>query len=160
MGAWSWKPWAAVLWATLLVVLPAHTSQILGEPPSRGSRRAKAKASVARPIVGGATIPASSAVGRLPTYYAKLVTEAQRQKIYAIQRKHQGKIEAIQARLEKAIQSRDAEIEAVLTREQKKRLAALVAKAKAQREKKAASQKPQPAHRRQAQPHPRVQRPE
>ena len=56
---------------------------------------------------------------RLPMYYAKVVDEKQRQKIYDIQRKYHPQIAALQKQLEQLIAQRDAEIEAVLTPQQK-----------------------------------------
>lgn len=56
---------------------------------------------------------------RLPMYYAKVVDEKQRQKIYDIQRKYHPQIADLQKQLEKLIAQRDAEIEAVLTPQQK-----------------------------------------
>lgn len=56
---------------------------------------------------------------RLPMYYARVVDEKQRQKIYDIQRKYHPQIEALQRQLEELIAKRNAEIEAVLTPQQK-----------------------------------------
>jgi len=56
---------------------------------------------------------------RLPMYYARVVDEKQRQKIYDIQRKYHPQIEALQKQLEELIAKRNAEIEAVLTPQQK-----------------------------------------
>jgi hypothetical protein len=56
---------------------------------------------------------------RLPVYYARVVDEKQRQKIYDIQRKYHPQIEALQKQLEELIAKRNAEIEAVLTPQQK-----------------------------------------
>ena len=52
-------------------------------------------------------------------YYAKVVDEKQRQKIYDIQRKYHPQIAELQRQLEKLIAQRDSEIEAVLTPQQK-----------------------------------------
>lgn len=59
---------------------------------------------------------------RLPNYYAQVVTEEQRQKIYDIQRKYFTKIETLRRQLEALIAERDKEIEAVLTPEQKAKI--------------------------------------
>jgi len=82
------------------------------------------------PQQAGSQVPASSASAsaktaqetfrpRLPMYYARVVDEKQRQKIYDIQRKYHPQIEALQRQLEELIAKRNAEIEAVLTAEQK-----------------------------------------
>ena len=70
---------------------------------------------------------------RLPMYYGKVVTEAQRQKIYEIQRKYFPQIRALQKQLEALIAKRDAEIEAVLTPQQKAEIERLRKEAAARR---------------------------
>jgi Spy/CpxP family protein refolding chaperone len=81
------------------------------------------------------------AKGRLPAYYADIVTEEQRDKIYAIQAKHQAKIEELNAALTAANKARDAEIESVLTPEQKIKLKAAKDEAAAKKKKNAADKK-------------------
>lgn len=75
------------------------------DPASAASSSAKASQDTFRP--------------RLPMYYARVVDEKQRQKIYDIQRKYHPQIEALQRQLEELIAKRNAEIEAVLTPQQK-----------------------------------------
>ena len=70
---------------------------------------------------------------RLPAYYAKVVDDTQRDKIYAIQKAHAAKIESLQAELKAAMEKRDAEIEAVLTPKQLQQVKAMAAEAKAKR---------------------------
>jgi hypothetical protein len=84
--------------------------------------------------------------GKLPAYYADLVSQAQREQIYAIQAAHEKKIAALREQLDAAEKVRDDEIEAVLDAQQKAKLAtaraeALAKKAKAAAEKKAAEAK-------------------
>lgn len=81
------------------------------------------------------------AKGRLPAYYADIVTEEQRDKIYTIQAKHQDKIAELTASLAAANKARDAEIEAVLTPEQKVKLKAAQDEAAAKKAKTAADKK-------------------
>src|SRR5262245_2720616 len=83
------------------------------------------------------------AKGRLPAYYADIVTEEQRDKIYTIQAKHQDKISELNAQLLAATKAMNTEIENVLTAEQKVKLKAAqeegaAKKKKAGTEKKAA----------------------
>ena len=66
-------------------------------------------------------------------YYAKVVDDAQREKIYSILDKHAAKIEALEAELKTATDKRDAEIEGVLTPKQKAEVKALAAEAKSKR---------------------------
>lgn len=83
--------------------------------------------------------------GRLPAYYAKVVTPEQRAEIYAVQKRHAEKIDALKAQLKAAIQQRDAEVEAVLSDEQKQKLADMIAEAKQKiASKKALPKKPAP----------------
>jgi hypothetical protein len=90
------------------------------------------------------------AKGRLPTYYADIVTDAQRQEIYTIQEKYAKKIADVQAELDAITSKRDAEIESVLNAEQKRELKkardeAAAKKKKAAEEKKASEEKTEPA---------------
>jgi len=59
---------------------------------------------------------------RLPPYYADIVTETQRLKIYALQEEYTEQIEALAAQLLALEKKRDREIEDVLTAAQKERL--------------------------------------
>ena len=83
--------------------------------------------------------------GRLPTYYAQIVTEDQRQRIYQIQASYDPKIDALQAELDALVGKRDAEIREVLSPAQQRRLDARISEAQAKRaakaEKKAAEKK-------------------
>jgi Spy/CpxP family protein refolding chaperone len=76
---------------------------------------------------------------RLPTFYSKLVDDAQRAKVYAIQAKYQDQIEDLEEQLEAVREKRDAEIEGVLTAEQRATLVKLKAEAA---ERSAASKQP------------------
>jgi hypothetical protein len=83
------------------------------------------------------------AKGRLPAYYADIVSDEQREKIYAIQARHQEKISELNATLLAATKAMNAEIEGVLSAEQKAKLKAAqeegaAKKKKAGTEKKAA----------------------
>jgi hypothetical protein len=87
------------------------------------------------------------AKGRLPTYFAGIVTETQRQQIYTIQDKYAKQIAELEAQLETVTKQRDAEIEGLLNAEQKAQLKkaqeeAAAKKKKAADDKKAASAKP------------------
>ena len=77
----------------------------------------------------------TKAKGRLPAYYADIVTEEQREKIYAIQAKHVEKISELNAQLTAATKARDTEIENVLTAEQKVKLKAAQEEAAAKKKK-------------------------
>jgi hypothetical protein len=68
--------------------------------------------------------------GRLPPYYAKVVTAEQREKIYAIQDEYRTKIESARAQLDALLKDQKDRISAVLTDEQKKKLDALQTAAK------------------------------
>ena len=81
------------------------------------------------------------AKGRLPAYYADIVTDQQRETIYAIQAKHQEKISELNAALLAATQAMNAEIEAVLTPEQKDKLKVAKEDGVAKKKKNAAEKK-------------------
>ncbi len=61
--------------------------------------------------------------GRLPRYYAKVVTSKQREEIYAIQARYQGEIARLQAEIDKLTEKRDEEVSAVLTDAQREEVA-------------------------------------
>lgn len=79
--------------------------------------------------------------GRLPAHYGAVVDEAQREKIYGIQKSYQPQIEALQTQLAALREKQTAEIEAILTAEQKEKVKELAAAAKAKREKAALDKK-------------------
>lgn len=84
--------------------------------------------------------------GRLPSYYSKVVDGIQRDKIYDVQKKYGPQIEQLQAQLKELTEKRDAEVAALLTPEQRERLATLQAEAKeAAAKKRAAAKTAQPA---------------
>lgn len=94
-----------------------------------GQEGAAAKAPAAP---GKAEAPGRRArTGQLPPYYREVVTEEQRQKIYAIQAEYNSQIAELEAKVAQLRKERDAKIEALLTPEQKKRIEDLrAAKAK------------------------------
>jgi len=73
--------------------------------------------------------------GKLPAYYAKVVTPEQREQIIKIQKEYQPKIDALQAQLKALINERNEKIEALLTPEQKKQIEEATAAARAKRKK-------------------------
>lgn len=79
--------------------------------------------------------------GRLPAYYGQVVSPEQRKSIYAIQAKYASQIEDLQKQLTALKSEQNAEVEAVLTDEQKSKVAAAAAEAKAKRDKAAAERK-------------------
>ena len=86
------------------------------------------------------------AKGTLPAYYAAIVTETQRQQIYAVQEKYSKQIGDLQAQLDAVTKQRDTEIESLLNADQKEKLKkardeAAAKKKKAAEEKKAAADK-------------------
>jgi Spy/CpxP family protein refolding chaperone len=114
---------AAVLVAAFM--LPAWIAPVVAQP--------KADAAKVQPREAkGADLK-----GRLPTYYAQIVTEDQRQRIYQIQASYDPKIDALKAELDALVAKRDAEIRDVLSPAQQRRLDARIAEAQAKREAKA-----------------------
>lgn len=66
-------------------------------------------------------------------YYGRVVTEEQRQKIYAIQRDYYPRIAALRKQLEDLLAEQNAKIEAVLSPQQKAELDKIKAEAAARR---------------------------
>jgi hypothetical protein len=98
-------------------------------PPKKATKAATAKAAA-----DDAKAEGKKAVRRLPMYYAQVVDEAQREKIYGIQAEFNEKTAPLRAQIEALEKDRDARIAAVLTPEQKKQLDDLKAAAKAGRD--------------------------
>jgi hypothetical protein len=73
--------------------------------------------------------------GRLPAYFADVVSEKQRQRIYQIQASYKPRIESIEQQLKELKKHRDEDIAGVLTPEQKQRVEEAALKAKAKRAK-------------------------
>ena len=111
------------LWKKLLVaavVVPVVGMLMIGVPLSIGQERSAAKKTE---TTQRAETP-KKAKGRLPAYYADVVSEEQRDKIYAIQAKFEGKIKELQDQLAAIEKEQDAEIEKLLTAEQKAKIEA------------------------------------
>jgi hypothetical protein len=81
----------------------------------------------------GASAPAKPR-GRLPVYYAQVVSEEQREEIYSIQASYAAQIDALEAQIETLLDERDAKIREVLTPEQRKEVDDLAAAARARRQ--------------------------
>jgi hypothetical protein len=79
---------------------------------------------------------------RLPANYNKLVDDAQRDKIYAVQDKYAERKASLKKQLDELAAQEDAEIEGLLTADQKTKLAAMKDEAKSK--KAAAAKKPAP----------------
>lgn len=78
--------------------------------------------------------------GRLPSYYAQVVTQEQREAIYKIQAEFAPKIQALDLQLKAIKAERDKKVLAVLTPEQRKLVEETAAKAKAGRANRRAEQ--------------------
>lgn len=86
-----------------------------------------------------AALKRPSARGRLPAYYAQVVTPDQKEKIYAVQHEYAPRIKELRAQLAAFQAERDAKCRALLTSEQQKKVDELIAAAKAAREAEAAT---------------------
>lgn len=79
---------------------------------------------------------------QLPPYYAGVIDETQRAKIYQIQDEYNPKITALKAQLDTLTTDRNEKVAAVLTADQRAKVEAKKAEAKDKRNAKADSQKP------------------
>ena len=120
------KRWIPVLCLSCAALLA------LGVQPSRsGDDRPVAKAEAA----------AKSRV-RLPNNYAQLgLTPEQRQQVYALQAEYSQKIEQLEAQLAALREQRDKECQALLTPEQRGRLAAILKEREQQKAERAKTAK-------------------
>ncbi|NUQ63022.1 MAG: hypothetical protein HUU20_11060 [Pirellulales bacterium] len=86
--------------------------------------------------VGGGASPAKAAKfrGRLPAYFAKVVDDQQRRKIYGIQEEYHERIEALKAQLAAMMEERDQMIEAILTPDQRQQIDRMKSAAKTKRQ--------------------------
>jgi hypothetical protein len=107
------------------------------------AKKAKQADSAAKPAAKATAkkeaAKAEKAGGRLPNYYADVVTPEQREKILAVQAEYADKIDALKAELQSVQDKRDAAIDKLLSSEQLRKIAAAKAAAKAK------SAKAQPA---------------
>jgi hypothetical protein len=83
----------------------------------------------------------AKAKGRLPPYYAAIVTDKQRQIIYAVQAKYEQQIAALNDQLQALEKQRNLEIENVLTPDQRLLLKKAQDEATAKRKKSAEEKK-------------------
>jgi hypothetical protein len=60
--------------------------------------------------------------GKLPAYFADIVTDSQRQQIYSVQEKYSKQIADLNSQLETVTKQRDSEIESLLNADQKEKL--------------------------------------
>jgi len=133
----------AMLLAVRSVPVNSAESSPVQPPPAQATNSAQAANSAQGPVQATPSSPPSAKNDdqnvfrpRLPMYYAKVVDEKQRQKIYDIQRKYHPQIADLQKQLEKLIAQRDAEIEAVLTPQQKAEIEKLRQEASQRRKEK------------------------
>ena len=118
--------WKKVLILALALPLTAAT---VGSPLMLGQEKA-AETKEAK--------TAKAKKGRLPAYYADIVTEEQRTKIYEIQAKYSKELESLREQIAAVTEKQRAEIESILSPEQKDKLKKSEDDAAAKRKKKAA----------------------
>ncbi len=130
---------------TLLVLVPVMLALFVLPARLQGEDAKKEKSPTAKSTdkkaAGKKPSPRKKPRGRLPAYYDRVVSLEQRAKIYAIQRRHAPQIKKLQQELRELTKNRNAEVQAVLTAEQREKVAALAAAAKAKRKKAAAERK-------------------
>jgi len=95
--------------ATMLVVTAVSLNSI-GQDTKKTDSKAKAGAK-------------EKPKGRLPAYYRDVVTDEQRDQIYAIQAKYEKQLDELQAQLDAVKAKQMGEIEALLSAEQKEKIA-------------------------------------
>lgn len=106
-----WGPIFALLLATVLA-LPGAAQ----EPPKKPAVQPPAKPAVTKQET-------NKPKGRLPAYFGKVVSQKQREEIYAIQAKYNEEIDKLKEQLEELTTKRDTEVEQVLTDEQRTEIA-------------------------------------
>jgi hypothetical protein len=104
-----WKKFVVATLASTLVVAVVSLDSI-GQDAKKADSKAKAGAK-------------EKAKGRLPAYYKDVVTEEQRDQIYAIQAKYVKQLEDLQGQIDAVKAKQNDEIEGLLSAEQKEKLA-------------------------------------
>jgi hypothetical protein len=119
--------WKKVL--LLSVVASALGLLVAGSPLSIGQEKKAAEKKTEK------------AKGRLPAYYADVVSEEQKERIYGVQEKYAKELKALNEQLLAVTKKQNDEIEAVLTAEQKAQIDKARDAAIAKKKKKAADKK-------------------
>jgi Spy/CpxP family protein refolding chaperone len=114
-----WKKLVFVTLASTLVVTAVSLNSI-GQDAKKADPKAKAGAK-------------EKPKGRLPAYYKDVVTDEQRDQIYAIQAKYSKQLDDLQSQIDAAKAKQNDEIEGLLSAEQKDKLAKVKAEADAKK---------------------------
>lgn len=114
--------WKKIFFATVAstLVVAAVSLNSVGQEAKKADPKAKAGAK-------------EKVKGRLPAYYKDVVTDEQRDQIYAIQAKYAKQLEDLQSQVDAAKAKLNGEIEALLSPEQKEKLAKAKAEAEAKK---------------------------
>ena len=115
--------------AVIALVVPVFGLLVASTPLSIGQDKAKK------------TEKTEKAKGRLPAYFADVVSDEQKSKIYAIQEKYAGQIKDLNEQLAAVAKKQNDEIDAVLTAEQKEKIDAARAESVAKKKKKSDDKK-------------------
>ncbi len=91
------------------------------------------KKAAAKPGSQAAAGESGKLSGRLPQYYGAVVTPEQKQQIYKIQTEYGPKISELQSQIDQLTKQREEKISALLSAEQKEKLAQIKAEAAAKR---------------------------
>jgi hypothetical protein len=114
-----WKKFVVATLASTLVVAVISLDSI-GQDAKKPDSKAKAGAR-------------AKGKGRLPAYYKDVVTEEQRDQIYAIQAKYVKQLEDLQSQIDAVKAKQSDEIEGLLSAEQKEKLAKVKTEADAKK---------------------------
>ncbi|MFN0017909.1 MAG: hypothetical protein ACKVP0_06590 [Pirellulaceae bacterium] len=114
-----WKKFVVATCAATLVVAVVSLNSI-GQETKKADPKAKAGAK-------------DKAKGRLPAYYKDVVTDEQRDQIYAIQAKYVKQLEDLQSQIDGLKAKQTEEIEKLLSTEQKEKLAKVKEEAEAKK---------------------------
>ncbi|MBW3542592.1 MAG: hypothetical protein KY476_20200 [Planctomycetes bacterium] len=107
----------------LVAVADSRSDEVKSGDAVRGTLLAQAEEKADAPKATARKKPR----GRLPNYYGQLgISQQQRTEIYAVQALYSEEIDALEKQLAELKEKRDAEVEAVLTAEQKAKLAEII----------------------------------
>ncbi len=117
-----------------LFVAIAMASLMTGDAQLAGQEKSGKAADGAKAAPAKEAKPRKKPRGRLPAYFADVVTGQQRDSIYGVQAKYNAQIAELRVQIEELISERNQEVEALLSKEQLEAVNKKRAEAKQRRE--------------------------
>lgn len=107
-----------MMWSGVWLSVLAAMVLLVGQPAAAQQPPADGPAAQAAPDKSESEMKEPEFRGRLPAYFAAVVTDKQRQEVYKIQAEYHKKISALMKEVEKLTAERNKKVDGVLTPEQ------------------------------------------